>query len=267
MQLDIITQQEIEQRDYWVQRISDSTGDFSESVEKIEQELLKEIEISGISSLIGHLRLCGTLPEKYTVNSSEEKLYSKYTDAVISLAYSRMGFTSIVLTERANSADVEASYGDISFVADAKVFRLSRTAKNQKDFKIQAMDSWKYGKPYAMVVCPIYQLSSKNSQIYQQSGARSVLIGTYTHLAVLVRYAKRNHMLNFDPAWTEEKLATLEAIYVSRQEALTYLASERQRILSLSKQDAIKEILKSSKIEKKIAKIETVVGNEILDIG
>ena len=27
-----------------------------------------------------------------------------------------------------------------SLVADAKAFRLSRTAKNQKDFKVQAMD-------------------------------------------------------------------------------------------------------------------------------
>jgi hypothetical protein len=43
-----------------------------------------------------------------------------------------------------------------SAIADAKAFRLSRTAKNQKDFKIQAMDSWKRGKPFAMVVCPIY---------------------------------------------------------------------------------------------------------------
>ncbi len=73
-----------------------------------------------------------------------------------------------------------------SFVADAKVFRLSRTAKNQKDFKIQAMDNWKFGKPFAMVVCPLYQIPSKNSQIYQQASARNVCIFSYSHLAVLV---------------------------------------------------------------------------------
>ena len=60
-----------------------------------------------------------------------------------------MGFTSIVLKERANVADVECVCNDYSFVADAKAFRLSRTAKNQKDFKVQAMDNWKYGKPFA----------------------------------------------------------------------------------------------------------------------
>ena len=79
---------------------------------------------------------------------------------------------------------------DYSFVADAKAFRLSRTAKNQKDFKVEAMDGWKHGKPFAMVVCPVYQLPSRTSQIYQQAVARSVCICTYTHLAVLVRYAK-----------------------------------------------------------------------------
>ena len=121
---------------------------------------------------------------------SEEKLYSKYTDVVIHEAYLSMGFNSIVLKERADVADVECVNKEYSFVADAKAFRLSRTAKNQKDFKIQAMDGWKHGKPYAMVVCPVYQLPSRSSQIYQQAGARSVCIGTYTHLAVLSRYAE-----------------------------------------------------------------------------
>ena len=101
-----------------------------------------------------------------------------------------MGFNSLVLKERADVADVECVNDDYSFVADAKAFRLSRTAKNQKDFKVQAMDGWKHGKPYAMVVCPVYQLPSRTSQIYQQAGTRSVCIGTYTHLAVLSRYAQ-----------------------------------------------------------------------------
>ena len=99
------------------------------------------------------------------------------------------GLASIVLSERADAADVEAVGPGYSFVADAKAFRLSRTAKNQKDFKIQAMDRWKYGKDHAMVVCPIYQFPARSSQIYQQAAARSVCILSYSHLAVLLRYA------------------------------------------------------------------------------
>ncbi len=101
-----------------------------------------------------------------------------------------MGFTSLVLKERADVAEVECVCDDYSFVADAKAFRLSRTAKNQKDFKVQAMDNRKHGKPFAMVVCPVYQLPSRTSQIYQQAAANSVCICTYTHPAVLVRYAE-----------------------------------------------------------------------------
>ncbi|KOR31777.1 restriction endonuclease, partial [Achromatium sp. WMS3] len=52
------------------------------------------------------------------------------------------------------------------------------------------MDDWKHGKLYAMVVCPVYQLPTRTSHIYQQAGARSVCIITYTHLAVFVRYTK-----------------------------------------------------------------------------
>jgi hypothetical protein len=37
---------------------------------------------------------------------------------------------------RADSADVEGATKDYTIVGDAKAFRLSRTAKNQKDFKV-----------------------------------------------------------------------------------------------------------------------------------
>lgn len=190
MKIEIISEKQIENRKYWIDEISRLSGDFGVDAEKVEEEIGQEIKKKGIDSLLGHLRLCGAIPERYGHDSSEEKLYSKYTDVVIHEAYSYMGFNSLVLKERADVADVECVTDNYSFVADAKAFRLSRTAKNQKDFKIQAMDSWKHGKPYAMVVCPVYQLPSRDSQIYQQAGTRSVCIGTYTHLAVLARYAQ-----------------------------------------------------------------------------
>ena len=255
--------------------------------------------------LLGHLRLCGAIPERYKHDSSEEKLYSKYTDVVIHEAYTYMGFDSLVLKERAGVADVECVNKNYSFVADAKAFRLSRTAKNQKDFKVQAMDSWKHGKSYAMVVCPVYQLPSRTSQIYQQAGVRSVCIGTYTHLAVLIRYAEATNrskamelvhevfksveamnpskdantywqivnrkMLYFDKRisgiWKDEKRAAIESILISREEALGFLASERERIMRLTKAEAIKEILKSRKMENKIKVINSVSDNGLLGVS
>lgn len=300
----MITEEQVENRKYWIDEISRSSGDFGADAERIEQKLEQEIQAQGIDALLGHLRLCGVIPEYYGHDTSEEKLYSKYTDVVIHAAYTAMGFASLVLKERANVADVECVTNDYSFVADAKAFRLSRTAKNQKDFKVQAMDNWKHGKPYAMVVCPVYQLPSLKSQIYKQAAESSVCIATYTHLAVLVRYAQKStqnkaielvhevfrtveamnpsknavsywqavnrKFLDFDEVigaiWRDEKLASNEAITILKEEALTFLAKERERIMRLSHADAIKEVLKSSTLDNKVQKVQSVAKNGILDL-
>lgn len=305
MKTKIITTDQIEKRKYWVNEISLLSGNFGIDAEKVANEIRTEIKEESIQTLLGHLRLCGAIPEKYTRDSSEEKLYSKYTDVIISEAFSFLGFNSIVLKERADAADVEAANNEYSFVADAKAFRLSRTAKNQKDFKIEALDKWKYGKPYAILVSPSYQYPSRKSQIYEQATISSVCISSYTHLSVLLRYAQAKSqreaqelflegfktidalnpsknavdywqaynktLLGFDKKirslWIEEKKATQEAIDFAKNEALAFLASERERILRLSKEEAIREVLKASKIDKKIAKIKSVAANGVLESG
>ena len=186
----IISQSAIDHRMHWINEIVTLENHFSLDTNRIEEELSNEVKKNGISSLLNHLRLCSAIPESYGHDISEEKLYSKYTDILISAAYSYCGLNSVVLTERANSADVEAIADSYSFVADAKAFRLSRTAKNQKDFKVQSMHGWKRGKPYAMVVCPLYQVPSKKSQIYHQAGIYNVCIFSYSHLAVLIKLAE-----------------------------------------------------------------------------
>ena len=305
MKIEIITQQQIKARSYWVSEISKLSGNFGADSDNIEQALSHEIKEKGIETLWGHLRLCGAIPEGYGHDSTEEKLYSKYTDVVLSKSFEVLGLTSCVLKERADAADVECVSRSYSFVADAKAFRLSRTAKNQKDFKVQAMDGWKRGKPYAMVVCPIYQLPNKTSQIYHQASTRSVCIFSYTHLLVLARYALsvskdktiqllhnifktvdtlnpdkdalsywraiNTIVVNFDSPlrtiWAEEKKATDESIFLAKEEALSYLASERERMMRLSREDAIKEIIRASKIDNKAKAIKSVTYNGLLFTG
>ena len=75
----MITKEQVENRKYWIDEISRLSGNFGVDAERIEQELL------------GHLRLCGAIPECYGHDTSEEKLYSKYTDVVIHTAYTAMG--------------------------------------------------------------------------------------------------------------------------------------------------------------------------------
>ncbi len=77
-------------------------------------------------------------------------------------------------------------------------------------------------------------------------------------------------ILNFDGViseiWKDEKMASIESIYLSRKEALGFLATERERIMRLSKEEAIKEVLKSSKIENKIKAIKSVSDNGLFGL-
>ena len=302
---EVISDAAIERRRNWIDEIVSLNGHFGDDSSRVEDELSKEIEQHGVDSLLDHLRLCSAIPESYGHDSSEEKLYSKYTDALISESYSWIGLKSIVLDERADSADVEAVADEYSFVADAKVFRLSRTAKNQKDFKVQAMDNWKRGKPFAMIVCPLYQLPTRASQIYEQAATRNVCIFSYSHLAVLTRLVEtegkdavlelmhdifltvqamnpskdansywqalnRTILQYGDPIrdlWKTEKIATIEGISVSKEIALRYYASQRETIMRLSRKEAIKQLIEMHKIDSRINTIKAVSDNLIMNIA
>jgi hypothetical protein len=238
----IISDVAINRRDFWIEEIRKLSGNFGNDTDKLEKELEVEIKNNGIFSLIDHLRLCGNIPESYGHDTSEEKLYSKYTDCLLSLTYKALGFKSLVLKERADAADVEAFAKDYSFVADAKAFRLSRTAKNQKDFKVQAMHSWKRGKPFAMVVCPIYQLPTSSSQIYQQATTQNVCVFTYSHLALLLSYSEVEGQVKAQQL-LKTIFETVQALNPSKN-ATDYWLAINKAILSFSKKYSHFGILK-----------------------
>ena len=304
MDLQIIKSESLAARKHWVAKIENIGHDFGQDTRRLQLELNEELEGNKSSSLISHLRLCVAIPESYGHDTSEEKLYSKYTDMLLNACFNFLGLTSVVLTERADAADVEVVGKGYSFVADAKAFRLSRTAKNQKDFKIQAMDTWKRGKPYALVVCPLYQLPTKASQIYQQAASRNVCVLSYAHLAVLIakRAAKPNKsasvllheifkavesmspsknanaywallnrtMLDFDISisdlWKTEKIANEESITIAKEEALTFLAQEREVIMNLSHKEAVQRLMIAHKIDSKEKKIKQVSDNQLMTL-
>lgn len=302
--LEVISKAAIDRRAYWVGEIAKISGHFGEDTSRVVGELASEIDRDGMGALLDHLRLCGSIPEHYGHDSSEEKLYSKYTDAILSAAFNYIGLTSIVIGERADTADIEAVGKDYSLVGDAKVFRLSRTAKNQKDFKIEAIAGWKRGKPHAIVVCPIYQLPVRTSQIYQQAIVRSVSIFSYSHLAVLVRFSDERGkgaaqrlllkalkaaetlnpskdsvvywtcvnraMLSFDKAvsrlWHAEKIAMVEGLNVVKEEALTFLAKEREQILKMTRKQAIEHLVTDRNIVGRQKVIQALADNGILSM-
>lgn len=299
-----VSTEAIRNRRFWINEIAKISGNFGADSKRLEAELEKEIASAGIERLRDHLRLCGNIPECYSHDSTEEKLYSKYTDILLSLAFDSIGLKSIVLQERGDAADVEVIAPGYAFVADAKAFRLSRTAKNAKDFKVQAMDGWKRGKAHAMVVCPIYQLPNTSSQIYEQATTRNVCIFTYTHLTILLLYAaeqgkkKAQELLkkvfevvnnlnphkdaaaywlsmnreilsydrNIERLWHAEKQISHDAIQVAKDEDLSFLAKERERILKMTHKKAIAELLRINKIDSKIEMIKSVADNGIFTL-
>lgn len=186
----IISEEAIAIRKHWINEIKKLSGNFGADSDRLIAELGSELAQSGGQGLRSHLRLCGAIPEAYSHDSSEEKLYSKYTDVLASLAFVSLGIRSVVLVERGDAADVECFSDDYEFVADAKAFRLSRTAKNQKDFKVQSMQKWKYHREHAMVICPLYQVPSTSSQIYRQAITEDVCIFSFSHLSLLTAFAE-----------------------------------------------------------------------------
>lgn len=150
------------------------------------------------SELSSSLLECGIIPESLEHDSSEEKLWAKYCDILLAQTWTHLSIPSEVLRTRGDSADVFGRTHAYSIVGDAKAFRLSRTAKNQKDFKVRALDDWRKSNTYACLVSPLYQYPSRFSQIYDQAIERNVVLLSYIHLKFLLDHPNGR---NLDPLW------------------------------------------------------------------
>lgn len=171
-------------------------------------ELLeKEVSKFSKKELSKNIIDCGVLPEFFSHDSSEEKMWAKYSDIVLASFFSFMGFDSEVLGTRGSSADVLAKEGSYTIVGDAKTFRLSRTAKNQKDFKVSALDSWRQKNNYSVLAGPLFQYPSRSSQIYQQAIEKNVTLISYTHLKFLLDLNKK---VDMKPLWIIGKVLKKE---------------------------------------------------------
>jgi type II restriction enzyme len=146
----------------------------------------------------------GAIPEDIGHDSSEEKLYAKVSDIVLAKCFQELGLKSSVNKERANCADVVAKsqFHNYSLVGDAKSFRLSRTAKNQKDFKVKSMADWKGDNDYSVLVCPYYQYPKSRSQIYGQALNDNITLFSWEYLSILLENnIRENEQVNISNLW------------------------------------------------------------------
>jgi hypothetical protein len=66
--------------------------------------------------------------------------------------------------------------------------------------------------------------------------------------------------------WQTEKLATLEVIQIAREEALTFLAEERERIMRMTRGEAILHLIRNRNIEGREKVVRAVADNGIFAI-
>jgi type II restriction enzyme len=146
----------------------------------------------------------GSIPEDIEHDSSEEKLYAKASDVILAKCFQELGLRASVNKERANCADViaKSQFHNYSLVGDANSFRLSRTAKNQKDFKVKSIADWKGDNDYAVLVCPYYQYPKSRSQIYGQALNDNITLFSWEYLSILLENnVCENEEVNISNLW------------------------------------------------------------------
>lgn len=160
------------------------------------------------NEVIELVRSIGILPEAIKPSSTQEKLFSKAGDIVLAKAFQLLNLNSKPLEQRGNAGDVIALSKEFNYglVADAKSFRLSRTAKNQKDFKVKELSEWREDKDYAVLTAPFFQYPTTKSQIFKQSLDENVLLFSWEHLAILLQLdLEETNIFSFEQLWNFPK--------------------------------------------------------------
>jgi len=184
-----------------------SKNDFKQSVGKI-RNFVDGMEITSFKGIVKQI---GTIPEIIEHDSTEEKLYSKASDIVLARCFRELGMASRALDERGDSADIIAesrSGYNYSLVADAKCFRLSRTARNQKDFKVSNLSDWRGSEnEYAVLVAPYFQYPQNTSQIYSKALEYNVCLLSWEHISIMLdKDIKEDERISLESLWNSSQM-------------------------------------------------------------
>jgi len=215
-------------------------------------------------------------------------------------ALAEMNFSVQVLRERTDCADIVAQsrYHSYSLVGDAKAFRLSRTAKNAKDFKVTSMDHWRGDSDFSVLTCPYYQYPKSISQIYKDALDRNVALFSWEYLFILLKEnVKETEQRDLRSLWNQSAViasettvgnsksnflaiqdqnianiigitttkfdkyfAAIKKILVKRGNVeIGYYENEINRVKQLNREDAIRELLVSMKLDSKINTIRQFI--------
>ena len=202
------------------QILESSKRDFKQATDEM-RTFVDEMDIEDFKVIVKQI---GTIPEVIEHDSTEEKLYSKASDIVLARCFRQLGMAARALDERGDSADIiaesRAGY-NYSLVADAKCFRLSRTAKNQKDFKVSNLSDWRGAEnEYAVLVAPYFQYPQNTSQIYSKALENNVCLFTWEHISIMLdRGIKENENFSLESLWNSSQM-------IARDKTLSFASAK-----------------------------------------
>lgn len=269
-----------------------SSLSFPDATQRL-QERIYALDRAHTIQLVSQI---GSIPEDIGHDSTEEKLYAKVSDILLAKSLIEMNLEATVLTQRADCADVVAQshYHRYSLVGDAKAFRLSRTARNAKDYKVNSMAIWKGDSEYAVLVCPYFQYPKSNSQIYKEALSGNIALFSWEYLYILLKEGIReSSSVNLSALWNQsgiisktttvsnskscflnqqnqniskilkitpekfyEYFNSVKELIVERGNTeIQYYEQEIERLKQLNREEAIAELLRNLKLESKIATI------------
>ena len=269
-----------------------SSLSFPDATQRL-QERIYALDRAHTIQLVSQI---GAIPEDIGHDSTEEKLYAKVSDILLAKSLIEMNLEATVLTQRADCADVVAQshYHRYSLVGDAKAFRLSRTARNAKDYKVNSMAIWKGDSEYAVLVCPYFQYPKSNSQIYKEALSGNIALFSWEYLYILLKEGIReSSSINLSALWNQsgiisktttvsnskscflnqqnqniskilkitpekfyEYFNSVKELIVERGNTeIQYYEQEIERVKQLNREEAIAELLRNLKLESKIATI------------
>lgn len=265
---------------------------FKKKVEKLHRTIGKW----DLGKLEHHLRNVSFIPEMYEHDSAEEKLYAKYCDILVHTFFKLYGMESRLYTERGDFPDVIGNYKNkYTIVADAKTFRLSRTALNPKDYKIDALNRWRRnaGADYACLVGPLHEFPKERSRLFREAVDNNVTLLSYTHLLFII-LADKWQSIDLTPIWdigtsfsnqrdvnasiwwgklgsllqnikSKTNFEQLEREYYANlakqaQQQIRHWEKEKTSLQNLSKEELVKELISSMGIEQKIAQIRRKIS-------
>ena len=264
---------------------------------KMLEDAIFELDRTDLIEIITEI---GIIPEDIGHDSTEEKVYTKASDILFAKALQEMGLQVQVLRERSDSADIYAKsvYHSYSLVGDAKAFRLSRTAKNAKDFKVDAMRKWRGTNDFSVLTCPFFQYPKSQSQVYNEALNGNVCLFSWEYLYVMLQCNKKEtENVSFRDIWDQSAiiaenttLADSKKCFLKEQNnniqsilqinptdfdsyftlikkkvvdrglhEIDFYTHEIERIRRLDRKTAISQLLTALKIESKIATIKKTI--------